>query len=215
MTPSRIAPHPVEKPRLRAGRQHREDSPSPMPDPRRARRDAEQAARAALGDTLIGIAGQLGEAHAHARNLTELIATARHKAEQIRAAANAQARELTDRAEAEAAEAARGYAAAWAAAKDADWAPNQLRSMGYSPPRSRTSRPRASTPPAEEVHLPRGGHRSVSPRVPYRAKQRCPVGDQPGDRNCGFLSLSLGGATVPSPARAARWCRPAVARGGR
>ena len=114
-----------------------------MPDPRRARRDAEQAARAALGDTLIGVAGQLGEAHAHARNLTELIATARHKAEQIRAAADAQARELTDRAEAE------------AAAKDAGWAPNQLRAMGYSPPpRSRTSRPRADTPPAQDVPSP-------------------------------------------------------------
>src|SRR5664280_2507637 len=123
--------------------------------PAQSPRDAEQAARAALGDTLIGVAGQLGEAHAHARNLTELIATARHKAEQIRAAANAQARELTDRAEAEAAEAARGYAAAWAAAKDADWAPNQLRAMGYpAPPRSRNSRPRADTSPVGEVPSP-------------------------------------------------------------
>jgi hypothetical protein len=126
-----------------------------MPDPRRARRDAEQAARAALGDTLIGVAGQLGEAHAHARNLTEQLAAARHKAEEVRAAANVQARELTERAEADVAEAARGYAAAWAAAKDAGWAPSQLRGMGYPPPpRSRTSRPRASAPPAEEVPSP-------------------------------------------------------------
>jgi hypothetical protein len=49
-----------------------------MPDPRRARRDAEQAARAALGDTLIDVAGQLGEAHAHARNRHHR-ATARHR----------------------------------------------------------------------------------------------------------------------------------------
>src|SRR5450759_5305940 len=127
MTPSRMAPHPVQKAPPSGGARAPRGQDLPMPDPRRARRDAEQAARAALGDTLIGVAGQLGEAHAHARNLTEQLAAARHKAEQIRAAADVQARELTDRAEADVAEAAGGYAAAWAAAKDAGWAPNQLR----------------------------------------------------------------------------------------
>jgi len=60
----------------------------------------------------------------------------------------------------------------WAAAKDAGWAPNQLRSMGYPPPpRSRTSTPRASAPPAE-VPPPR----RTAPREPERPLIGCAAG---------------------------------------
>src|SRR5664280_1751347 len=60
----------------------------------------------------------------------------------------------------------------------------------------------SSSHPLAEDPVPlrlRPRHRSVSPRLPYRAKQRCPVDDQPGDRNGGFLSLGPGEATVPPP----------------
>lgn len=89
-----------------------------MADARKARRDAEKAARDALSGTLVGTAGDLGVAHA--------------------ARQDAQVKEAAD----SAGEALTTYAEAWAAARDAGWSQAQLKAMGYE----KASVPRKAKP---------------------------------------------------------------------
>ena len=116
-----------------------------MTDVRRARREAEKAAREALSGTLVGVAGDLGAALAGQQEATAAVQTARAKGEVIIEAANREAAAVVEAAVVEASAAGETYTAAWDAAKDAGWTPAQLRSMGYSkPPAARKTAPRTS-----------------------------------------------------------------------
>ena len=114
-----------------------------MADVKRARREAEKAAREALSGTLVGVAGDLGAALAGQHEAADTVQAARVKAEGIIEAARREATALIEDAERDAATAAETYAAAWAAAKQAGWTPAQLRAMGYDkPPTPRKPTPR-------------------------------------------------------------------------
>lgn len=117
-----------------------------MADVKRARREAEKAARDALSGTLVGAAGDLGAALAGQQEAAEAVQTARAKGEAIIEAARREAAAVVEAAVVEASAAGESYTAAWNAAKDAGWTPAQLRSMGYSkPPATRKTAPRTST----------------------------------------------------------------------
>ncbi len=116
-----------------------------MADARRARREAEKAARDALSGTLVGVAGDLGAAAAGQQDAAVTVDVARAKAATIVEAARREAAAVIAFAEHEEAAAAQTYAAAWSAARDAGWTPAQLRSMGYGkPPTSRKAAIRPS-----------------------------------------------------------------------
>ncbi len=113
-----------------------------MADVRRARREAEKAAREALSGTLVDKAGELGVALAGQNEASENVTEARSKARALVEAAQAEGEALVAAAEAEAGKADEVYAAAWNAGKDAGWSPAQLRAMGYAkPPVARRSAP--------------------------------------------------------------------------
>lgn len=113
-----------------------------MADVRRARREAEKAAREALSGTLVDKAGELGVALAGQTEAAENVAAARDRAKALVEAAQAEGAALVAAVEAEASHADEAYAAAWNASKDAGWNPAQLRSMGYAkPPATRRSAP--------------------------------------------------------------------------
>lgn len=123
-----------------------------MVDVKRARREAEKAAREALSGTLVGVAGDLGAALAGQQEATAAVQTAHAKGESIIEAARREAAAVVQAAEVEASAAGESYTAAWNAAKDAGWTPAQLRSMGYSkPPASRKTAPRTSTGDVERA----------------------------------------------------------------
>ena len=105
-----------------------------MVDSRKARRNAEKAAREALSGTLVGVAGDLGAAMAAREEAANIIGAAQTKAEAILATARREAAAVIEAAEGEAVTAREAYATAWTAAKDAGWTPAQLRSMGYDKP---------------------------------------------------------------------------------
>lgn len=102
-----------------------------MADARKARRDAEKAARDALSGTLVGTAGDLGVAHAARQDAQTEIETATKRGQEIVAAAQREAATLVKEAEDSAGEALTGYATAWTAARDAGWSQAQLKAMGY------------------------------------------------------------------------------------
>lgn len=132
-----------------------------MADTRKARRDAEKAAKEALGTTLVDAAGDLGAAHAEQQAAADVVQTAKNKAEEIRRAAETEAAAVITDAEQHVTTANTTYAAAWNAAKSAGWTPAQLRSMGYTKPptqrRAPQPEPRGTEPatppsPAESSH---------------------------------------------------------------
>lgn len=102
-----------------------------MADARKARRDAEKAARDALSGTLVGTAGDLGVAHAARQGAQTEIETATKRGQEIVAAAQSEAATLVTEAAHGADEALTAYATAWTAARDAGWSPAQLTAMGY------------------------------------------------------------------------------------
>jgi len=117
-----------------------------MADVRTARRNAEKAARDALAGTLVGAAGELGVARATQQEAGAGVDAAAEKGRQLLEAAQLEAAALLDRARAQVAEADTGYASAWQGARDAGWAPAQLRGMGYpAPPASASARRRTAT----------------------------------------------------------------------
>src|SRR5450759_4682287 len=107
-----------------------------MADVRTARRNAEKAARDALAGTLVGAAGELGAARATQQEAGAGVAAAAEKGRQV-------------------VEADTGYASAWQGARDAGWAPAQLRGMGYpAPTASASARRRTATRDRPEKGAP-------------------------------------------------------------
>lgn len=113
-----------------------------MADVRKARRDAEKAARDALSGTLVGTAGDLGVAHAARQDAQTEIETGTERGQEIVAAAQREAATLVKEAENSAGEGRTAYATAWTAARDAGWSQTQLQAMGYE----KTSVPRKAKP---------------------------------------------------------------------
>jgi|NGEPerStandDraft_6_1074524.scaffolds.fasta_scaffold40997_2 hypothetical protein len=127
-----------------------------MADVRTARRNAEKAARDALAGTLVGAAGELGAARATQQEAGAGVAAAAEKGRQVVEAAQlVEAAALLDRAQAQVAETDTGYASAWQGARDAGWAPAQLRGMGYpAPTASASARRRTATRDRPEKGAP-------------------------------------------------------------
>jgi hypothetical protein len=120
-------------------------------DVRKARRDAEKAAREALSQTLVGVAGELGVALAEERVTAADVEAARTKSAEIIASAKREARSVLDAAESIAASASATYAHRWVAAKDAGWTAAQLRAMGYDQPVVARKRKSSDTPTADHA----------------------------------------------------------------
>ena len=122
-----------------------------MADVRRARREAEKAAREALSGTLVEQAGELGVALAGQAEAAENVAAARAKAKALVDVAHAEGAALIAAADLDAVRADDTYAAVWHASRDAGWNPVQLRTMGYAkPPITRRTTPTAKTPAVED-----------------------------------------------------------------
>ena len=112
-----------------------------MADLRRARRNAEKTARAALNGTLVDSAGELGAALASQLEAHRNVDAVRDHAKALVEAARADGRALITAAQADADQADTMYAAAWTAGKAAGWPPAQLRAMGYPKPPARRPTP--------------------------------------------------------------------------
>jgi len=138
-----------------------------MADTRKARRDAEKAAKETLGTTLVDAAGDLGAAHAEQQAAAEVVQAAKNKADEIRRAAETEAAAVIADAAQQVTTANTTYAAAWNAAKTAGWTPAQLRTMGYTKPPTQ----RRASEPEPQVTEPAT---TTSP-----AESDRPVGDQP------------------------------------
>ena len=150
-----------------------------MADVRTARRNAEKAARDALAGTLVGAAGELGAARATQQEAGAGVAAAAEKGRQVVEAAQlVEAAALLDRAQAQVAETDTGYASAWQGARDAGWAPAQLRGMGYpAPPALRigpASHRQAKPPKRGRALLCCGGILTAPPLHGRRPRTRQP-----------------------------------------
>jgi len=137
-----------------------------MADTRKARREAEKAAKETLGTTLVDAAGDLGAAHAEQQAAAELVQAAKNKADEIRRSAETEAAAVIAVAEQQVTTASTTYAAAWNAAKTAGWTPAQLRTMGYTKPPTQRRAPQPeprSTEPAAAPPRPAESEGPVDP----------------------------------------------------
>lgn len=137
-----------------------------MADTRKARRDAEKAAKETLGTTLVDAAGDIGAAHAEQQAAADVVQTAKTKAEEIRRAAETEAAAVIADAEQHVTIANTTYATAWNAAKTAGWTPAQLRSMGYTKPPTQRRAPQPEPQVTE----------TTTPTSPVESDR--PVGEQ-------------------------------------
>lgn len=103
-------------------------------DAREARRAAEKAAKEQLQQTLVGVVGDLGVAHAQRVDASTGVTDAAQQGRELVKQAEARAAELTATAKEAVEQAEADYVAAFEGAVTAGWSAGTLAGMGYDRP---------------------------------------------------------------------------------